>query len=119
MDQEDEHSCFSDNTHRDIYLNFQGVVNVYEGKYGSIDGPSLKDLVEQVSGQTADDTDAAITATASSIAAMATPFDFAIQGGAASAEGMKVKAIVNNLKEQVGPNLIAGANKLGIEVTIE
>ncbi|WP_411377046.1 imelysin family protein [Flavobacterium psychrophilum] len=28
-DQEDEHSCFSDNTHRDIILNLQGVINVY------------------------------------------------------------------------------------------
>ncbi|MGK4567384.1 imelysin family protein [Flavobacterium sp. 3HN19-14] len=36
--QEDEHSCFSDNTHRDIALNLQGVINVYQGKYGTIDG---------------------------------------------------------------------------------
>ncbi len=31
--QEDEHSCFSDNTHRDIWLNAQGVSNVYYGDY--------------------------------------------------------------------------------------
>jgi putative iron-regulated protein len=36
--QEDEHSCFSDNTHRDIVLNARGVSNVYFGVYAGYDG---------------------------------------------------------------------------------
>lgn len=32
-DQEDEHSCFSDNTHDDIIRNVQGIQNVIEGRY--------------------------------------------------------------------------------------
>ena len=32
-DQEDEHSCFSDNTHVDIVRNAQGIQNVIEGRY--------------------------------------------------------------------------------------
>ena len=32
-DQEEEHSCFSDNTHRDIYLNVVGIQNMYLGDY--------------------------------------------------------------------------------------
>lgn len=35
--QEDEHSCFSDNTHRDIYLNAQGVYNSFFGTYAGYD----------------------------------------------------------------------------------
>jgi len=35
--QEDEHSCFSDNTHRDIWLNAEGVSNSYFGKYAGYD----------------------------------------------------------------------------------
>jgi len=35
--QEDEHSCFSDNTHRDIVLNAEGVSYVYEGAYPGYD----------------------------------------------------------------------------------
>jgi len=31
--EEDEHSCFSDNTHRDITLNYQGFKNVLVGSY--------------------------------------------------------------------------------------
>lgn len=36
--QEDEHSCFSDNTHRDIWLNAEGVSNSYRGVYAGYDG---------------------------------------------------------------------------------
>ncbi|QFT84859.1 Imelysin [Halomonas sp. THAF12] len=47
---EDEHDCFSDNTHNSHFYNGQGVQNVYLGQYqrldGSmLDGPSLSDLV--------------------------------------------------------------------------
>jgi putative iron-regulated protein len=35
--QEDEHSCFSDNTHRDIWLNAEGVSNSYYGTYAGYD----------------------------------------------------------------------------------
>lgn len=35
--QEDEHSCFSDNTHRDIWLNAEGVSNSYFGDYKGFD----------------------------------------------------------------------------------
>ncbi|PIE21103.1 MAG: peptidase, imelysin family protein [Proteobacteria bacterium] len=35
--QEDEHSCFSDNTHRDILLNALGVLNTYRGVYAGYD----------------------------------------------------------------------------------
>lgn len=39
--QEDEHSCFSDNTHRDIFLNAKGVQNAFQGAYQRVDGEQL------------------------------------------------------------------------------
>lgn len=39
--QEDEHSCFSDNTHRDILLNAQGIQNTYLGSYKRVDGSTV------------------------------------------------------------------------------
>ncbi|MBC7191381.1 imelysin family protein [Marinobacter sp.] len=50
---EDEHDCFSDNTHNSHYYNGQGIHNVYTGTYRRVDGslvtgPSLSDLVEQI-----------------------------------------------------------------------
>lgn len=35
--QEDEHSCFADNTHRDIWLNAEGVSNSFRGSYAGYD----------------------------------------------------------------------------------
>jgi putative iron-regulated protein len=49
-DPEEEHDCFSDNTHNSHFYDGLGVQNVYLGRYqrtdGSvIEGPSLRDLV--------------------------------------------------------------------------
>ncbi|MEM6773352.1 MAG: imelysin family protein [Pseudomonadota bacterium] len=35
--QEDEHSCFADNTHRDILLNYEGIANSFYGDYSGYD----------------------------------------------------------------------------------
>jgi len=47
---EDEHDCFSDNTHNSHFYNALGIRNLYRGEYRRIDGsvvsgPSLDDLV--------------------------------------------------------------------------
>ncbi len=114
-DQEDEHSCFSDNTHRDIFLNMQGVINIYEGKYGAIEGASLQKLVNAVDPVTGALTNAAMHSAEDKVDAIITPFDLAISGGAESTEGAKVQAAASQLKE-FGSNLLAGATKLGINV---
>ena len=43
--QEDEHSCFADNTNADIIANALGVQRVYLGQYGDVSGPGIKDLI--------------------------------------------------------------------------
>ncbi|WP_017258661.1 imelysin family protein [Pedobacter arcticus] len=42
--QEQEHSCFSDNTHRDLVLDMQGMVNAYTGKYTRTNGTVISGL---------------------------------------------------------------------------
>ena len=45
--EEDEHSCFSDNTHRDIAQNYQGIRNVIMGEYkGKKVGTSFFDQLD-------------------------------------------------------------------------
>lgn len=44
-DQEDEHSCFSDNTNADIVGDLRGIQMVYLADFPGIDGPALSDLV--------------------------------------------------------------------------
>ncbi|RKR10280.1 putative iron-regulated protein [Flavobacterium sp. 90] len=114
-DQEDEHSCFSDNTHRDIALNLQGVINVYQGKYGNVEGPSLEDLVKQADAATYDETLTSLNSSTTKVAAILTPFDLAISGGPDSPEGAKVKTAVQQLLN-FGATLLKGASKIGITV---
>ena len=45
-DQEDEHSCFSDNTHNDFIANQQGIINVYLGKYKNFQAIGLNSLIK-------------------------------------------------------------------------
>ena len=62
-DPEEEHDCFSDNTHASHYYDALGIRNIYLGKYERIDGsmvqgPSVSDLVAAASA----DADAALRA---------------------------------------------------------
>lgn len=115
QDQEDEHSCFSDNTHRDVRLNLEGVINVYKGTYGSIAGESLEDLVNSVNPTAANNTSNAITDAVSKTNATLIPFDLAIANGPTSVEGAKVKSAFDAM-QLLGSNLKAGAEKLGITI---
>ncbi|MGH1435000.1 MAG: imelysin family protein [Lewinella sp.] len=77
-DQEDEHSCFSDNTHRDIRLNFDGIKQVYLGINGAQIGPSIHDLVEQEDATLAASIIAQLDQAEMAVYGTAVPFDFAI-----------------------------------------
>jgi putative iron-regulated protein len=113
--QEDEHSCFSDNTHRDIALNLQSVINIYKGNYGAVDGASLEDLVKQANSEVYNTTDLSINSGLTKVAAILAPFDLAVSGGTDSVEGKKVMEAAKELKT-LGANLLAGAAKMGIIV---
>lgn len=42
QNQEDEHSCFSDNTDKDVVLNAKAIQNLIEGMYTRVDGTVVK-----------------------------------------------------------------------------
>ena len=68
QNQEDEHSCFSDNTHRDVFLNAQSINNIINGSYKNTDGSiisgtSLLDVLKLINTNEA----ASLTATASEV----------------------------------------------------
>ncbi len=74
-DPEEEHDCFSDNTHMSHFLNAQGIRNVWTGQYTRIDGtvvegPSLAALVAATDAGVATDTTARIDATMAAMTAM-------------------------------------------------
>lgn len=62
---EDEHDCFSDNTHFSHFYNWKGIENVYFGKYTSsedktVEGTSLADLVAESNPKLSEDIQAAL-----------------------------------------------------------
>jgi len=107
--QEDEHSCFSDNTHRDIFLNAKGVQNSFNAKYVRIDGEVIEGasiydlLVVEDQHELANKLRGSLEATMSAAAVIdtkaktGTPFDVLIQYGIGQPN---IKAVINALVAQ-------------------
>jgi len=115
QDQEDEHSCFSDNTHRDIRLNLDGIANVYRGSYGTISGSSLEDLILASDPEVGAEITALLAEAEEAVEATAEPFDFAISD---ATEGQVVVLAVEALQD-LGDAFVEGAEALGLEVSSE
>lgn len=114
-DQEDEHSCFSDNTHRDMIQDIQGVRNVWTGSYGAVTGVSVRDVVAEVDADLASALDARIDESLALANALPVPFDSAIAPGS---EGRAaVQALVDSLRDQEGL-LFQVFEAFGLTVTI-
>ncbi|GAB4519655.1 MAG: imelysin family protein [Roseibium sp.] len=74
-DPEEEHDCFSDNTHMSHYNDVVGIRNVYFGAYESplgndVSGPSLADLVAEKDPALAEEMKAKLDATLAAFEAM-------------------------------------------------
>jgi putative iron-regulated protein len=117
-DQEDEHSCFSDNTKADLYANALGIQNVYLGRYGTQDGKGLDELVAAVDPKLDEEMKQRLQASLDAIQAIPGPFDQAI-AGADNAEGRrKVKTAIDALQAQTD-TLVDVATALGITLNLE
>ncbi|HEY9094625.1 MAG TPA: imelysin family protein, partial [Hydrogenophaga sp.] len=116
QDQEDEHSCFSDNTHRDVVSNATGIQNVWLGQYKQRDGhtltgPSLRDLVAARDAALADKTSVQIATSVKGAESIPAPFDRAIVAGSAGRPA--IEGTVASLVEQ-SKLLVQSANAVGI-----
>ncbi|MCZ8218128.1 MAG: iron-regulated protein [Acidovorax sp.] len=118
QDQEDEHSCFSDNTHRDAVTNALGIQNVWLGQYKRADGsvlqgPSLRDLVAAKDAALADKTTKQIAASVAAAEGIQAPFDREIIGGKDAPGRQRVQKTIDSLTSQA-KDLVAAANAIGI-----
>lgn len=116
QDQEDEHSCFSDNTHRDAVANAKGIENVWLGRYvradgSTLQGPSLRDLVTAKDAALAQKTTQQIRTSVQATEAIPAPFDRAILQG--NAGRPKVEAAIQSLTAQSN-DIVAAAAAVGI-----
>jgi len=115
QDQEDEHSCFSDNTHRDVVANALGIQNIWLGRYTRpdgrvLEGPSLRALVAARDAKVAERTTQQIAASVAAANALQPPFDREI----VRAEGRdRVQTTIRSLVQQ-SKDLVDAAGVLGI-----
>lgn len=115
-DQEDEHSCFSDNTHRDLRANALSMQNIYVGKFGTVDGPGLDEIVAARDPELDAKMQAQLQETVDLIESIPAPFDQAIMD---DADGrVKIKAAIDALKAQT-QTTVEIATLLGITINLE
>lgn len=118
QDQEDEQSCFSDNTHRDIVNNALGIENIWFGRYrrrgGSLlQGPSLGDLVTAANPALGERTGRQIAASVSAARGIHAPFDQEIRGGQDAPGRQRIQLTIDSLVQQ-SKDLVEAAAALGI-----
>ena len=115
--QEDEHSCFSDQTHLDAKNDALGIRNVWRGEYGSkLKGPSVRELVAKVDEDLALGIDADIDAVLQAVTQPAfSPFDQAILGADQSPGRKAIQGALDALA-RLDRSLTSMAKRLDIPV---
>ncbi len=117
--QEDEHSCFSDNTNADIIGNALGIQMVLMGDYGSVSGVGILDVVaaeDEELAQTLKDQVAASINLANNIPA---PFDNHLTDTVPdSAPGRSaVLRTIESLEKQTD-TIVSAATAIGITISV-
>lgn len=118
--QEDEHSCFSDNTHRDMIQDIQGILNVWQGHYvradrDEVEGVSLESIMREVDSELADEIDDKIHTSLDLANDLETPFDHEIAPDN-EAGNERVSKLVSSLQD-VEKVLQDAFEELGLDVT--
>ncbi len=116
-DQEDEHSCFSDNTNADVRNNAAGIRMVYLAEFPGISGPSPSSLIAAVD----PDLDLRLRAQLDASVALAESFPATFEQMIAAPEGdpanAALLAAIVSIEDQ-GVLLAEAAAALGLEISI-
>jgi putative iron-regulated protein len=104
QDQEEEHSCFSDNTHRDMVQNVRGIQNVWLGSYeplegASVSGSSVRDVIASGDAELAGDMTEQIAESLRLAEELRAPFDLEISPDNAPGNA-RVDALIEALSDQ-------------------
>lgn len=118
--EEDEHSCFSDNTHRDIATNYQGFKNILTASYnGKKYGKSLLDSTDKETKERIEKLMASIEAKIKSVNDVAMKkehFDYQIKP---ESEQSKVIVKLKNELRKLGDEMVNVAAANGISLTTD
>ena len=117
-EQEDEHSCFSDNTLNDIIGNARGVRLAYTAEYEGVQGDSLSAVVARLAPEVDADLRKQLDNNVAAAEALPGPFDQMIQRDDDDPGRVELLALVEDLQDQ-GDAIAALASSLGLDISIE
>lgn len=118
--QEDEHSCFSDNTTRDIVGNARGIQMVLTANYpGGVTGTSILDLVDEEDSALATKLNSEVAASVTTVQQIPGPFDQHLRDGVPDTDPgrMAVLAGIESLEDQTD-TIVAAATALGVTINV-
>lgn len=117
--EEDEHSCFSDNTHRDVTLNYQGFTSVLKGSFNGVDfGANMYGKSSSATQKTIDGLISSIDAKIDNMNQLAESkwhFDYQIMPAHNAKEIRKMK----NEMRKLGDAMVAVAKDMSISLTTD
>ena len=117
--QEDEHSCFSDNTTADIVANARGIQMVYLGEYGGVSGLGVDALIAAGDAELAEKLTSQIRNSVSAATNIPSPFDQHLMEGVSDQTygRQSVMSTISLLEEQTD-TIVDAAQKIGITISV-
>ena len=117
--QEDEHSCFSDNTVADIVGNAIGIQMVLEGNFGTVMGPGILDLIAVENPALAEQLAGEVELSIAQARQIPSPFDQHLAEGVPdSAPGrMQTLRVIESLENQTD-TIVSAATAVGITISV-
>ncbi len=118
--QEDEHSCFSDNTTADIVGNARGIEMVLVGNYpGGVSGTGILDLVDAADSELAEQLRSEVAASLAAVIAIPAPFDQHLVDGVSDDDPGRM-AILHGIEalEAQTDTIVAAAKALGVTINV-
>jgi putative iron-regulated protein len=117
--QEDEHSCFSDNTTSDIIANARGIQMVLLGDYGYVSGPGLIDLVESEDAALAQQLRQQVSASVAEARRIPAPLDQHLRETVSNNDPgrMQMLRTIEALERQTD-TIVSAAEAIGITISV-
>jgi putative iron-regulated protein len=118
--QEDEHSCFSDNTTSDLVANATGIEMVVNAGYpGGVTGTSVLEVVAGVDPDLATQLGEEVSASVAAVSSIPAPFDQHLRDGVPDSDPgrMSILAGIEALEAQT-PTIVSAAEALGLTINV-
>ena len=116
-DQEDEHSCFSDNTRNDFIYDLRGIRNIWFGDFGGTLGAGLNELVRGIDPALDDRITALLHIAEAAMADLDQPFDGVLASPEDSAARAEAEAAFKALSD-LSQGLVDVGLRLGVLVQL-